>query len=197
MKTARPEDRGFTLLELIAVLAIFSLVAIMSVNALAGGLRGTMRIAQTSDQLTNVMTVTEVLRRDLEAIVPVSSSFATGGPPASFVVEDTRHSLSFVTMGQLDRSTLQGGTLMSVRWDVNQNSNTLIRTERPHASGAPARSTLALDGVSGWNVSIWTDRGERRPGPAWRRQPPETLPRGIEVSFAVETLGPLQVVVAR
>ena len=181
MNPKRNSDRGATLLELAVVVAIFSLVAVIAVQALSGAVSSRARVAERTDETAALSATLALLRRDLGAMVPV----ALDGP--AFTLETDR--LALVAGGQAEPPDGARGALARVVWE-RQADGRLTRS-------TGAETVTLLDGVSDWEARAldaegWRDRMGGAGASDLRR-----LPRAVEVRLATASLPGLRVLVAR
>ena len=173
-------DRGASLIELTVVVAVFSLVAVIAVQALGGAITSRARIAERSAATAELSATLALLRRDLGAMVPV----ALDGP--AFALDAGR--LSLVAAGQPDLAGSGRDGLARIVWETGSDGS-LTRS-----TGAD-RVTL-LGGVSGWEARALDGDGWRSSmggeADAQRR-----LPRAVEVRLATADLPDLRVLVTR
>lgn len=169
-------DAGVTLLELVAVLAIFSVLSLMGIQLLSQAMTNRDAVATTDARVAALSTAVAVLRRDLEQAMPQPG--ASGDRPAFAI---TGHELQVVT----------GDTADLVLWQVDADTGRLRRT----VSGEGAVS-VNLDNVTAMRIHTlgaagWID------GAAWRPEGPADLPQGIRVVLTLADLGDVPIVVAR
>jgi general secretion pathway protein J len=180
-------DRGVSLLELVAVMAIFSLVAVMALNLLSAGLKAQTRIAASSTDVPEITAALAVMRRDLEGMQPVSLSGT--GTSTGFGVTDGTPGLSLVTVS--------AGDGWSIDWKL-ADDGTLMRTARPFGeSDAGGEAVIMAHGFSELSVRVADAAGIWRVAIPLRPDEAADLPRGIAVDLIHDTLGLLPLVVAR
>ena len=68
------DERGFSLLELVAVLAIYSVLAILTVQLLSNAAISRTQISESVVSVTEAAAAAAVLRRDLEHLSPASGA---------------------------------------------------------------------------------------------------------------------------
>ena len=172
-------EAGFTLLELTAVLAIFSVLAILALNLLSQGMKNRDAISRLDARTADIAGAVAVLRRDLETMAPVAD-----GDDVAFTVGTDL--LSFASAAGAD-------ALLRVTWRVDA-AGTLTR----ESAAWPAREAVTipiLSDVGGLTVETF-DR-DWSSAAIWRSDGPADLPRGIAVTLDLSEAGPLRVVVAR
>jgi general secretion pathway protein J len=189
-------DAGLTLLELTAVMAIFSLVAVLSVQSLAGAMNSRERVAGTAGRTTELATTVTLLRRDLAAMVPVAQVQEGGEWTQAYVVRENE--LSFVVSGQPRLSDGARGELAQITWTLDPASGLLTRTR----GAVPGETTVAepapmLEGVSDWSVRTLGSEGGWSAGNWDQPAQARALPRAVEVQLRVEEIGELRILVAR
>lgn len=193
--------RGFTLVELVAVLAIFSLVAVMGLQAITGGLRvrGTLEAAD-GDAAAMIRTLA-LMRHDLSSAVPVAFLPPAGGPVPAFEAPAGAGRMEVSVGGQPGLPGVPSSGLGRVEWRHDAVQGTLSRRAwpsiaPPEASDAGPEVTL-MAGVQRFEVRVLEIGGQWRPAFHRSEDPTlERLPRGVEVTLESARFGPLRVVVA-
>jgi len=193
-------DRGFSLIELIAVLAVFALVATMGLQALQGTLR-------SRDALTDRATATRaldrgltLLRRDLEAAVALGFTRPDGGRERALVYDPVARQLSLSVAGRGSLPDAPGAGTARVVWRFDPGTGRLDRavwpTLIPAGAAAAGPAHPALDGLSGFQVAYHLPRD------GWTEAAPDQdfgetggLPRAVEIRMIHDRLGPLTVTV--
>lgn len=102
--------RGFTLLELLIALAIFSLIAVLAYSGLVSVLRVDAQVAQVTQQLTRLQLTFQRLQQDITQLVhrPIRNEYGDSMP----AIQATTQQLEFTRAGwrnplQQARSQLQ------------------------------------------------------------------------------------------
>jgi general secretion pathway protein J len=181
-------DTGLTLLELTVVMAIFSLVAVIALQALSGAIAARGRVAASSAETADLAVATALLRRDLQAMVPLP----VGERGMAF--SDSGDEIVFVAAGQFDLPEGDRSGPAQVSWSVGSNGR-LLRTRQ--VPGAAPNTMVIMTGVTGWEVrslyagGTWQEESAANPAAA------RDLPRAVEVRFAAEGIGGIRVLVAR
>lgn len=199
--TIQRRDAGLSLLELVVVLAIFSMVAIMGLGALRGALRtqdGLTRIETHTADLARALTL---LRADLEAMVPLSFTPPGGRPEPAFQDLGDTGTVTFSIGGQAALPDQQLAGLSRVIWRLDPVSGRLTRqlwpVLRPADATAEAVEVPILDNVRDLEVRVnlpkagWIT-GYGQTGPA-----DLPLPRAVEITLTSVPDGPLRVLVVR
>lgn len=197
MNERRSAADGFTLLELTVVLAVFSVVAVLSLGSLSGALLARERIGEVGSRTSEFAAAAALLRRDLEAMVPASIKQSGDFPSSPFAVSDTSQRLSLFAAGQWDIEANSNGNISQIDWYLDRSDATLWRSTRTLGTEAPAESVPVLTGVSNWRVGVRYDDGSASAGSDWLGADNYSLPRGVDVRFDIENLGNVRVLVAR
>lgn len=193
--------RGFTLVELVAVLAVFSLVAVMGLQAITGGLRVRGALETADGEAAAMVRTLALLRHDLSSAVPAAFHPAIGGPEPAFDAPAGSGRLAVSIGGQPALPDTPSAGLGRVEWQHDAVGQTLTRRVWP--SLAPrdgfdvGPEVTMLEGVDRFGVSV-LDIGTRwRPGFLDTDDPElDRLPRGVEITLESARYGPLRVVVA-
>lgn len=194
-------DSGLSLLELVVVLAIFSMVAIMGLGALRGALR-------TQDGLTRVETHTAalaraltLLRADLEAMVPLPFTPPEGAPEPAFRDLRDAGSLTFSIGGQATLPGQQLAGLSRVIWRFDPAKGRLTRqiwpVLRPADASVEAPEVTMLDNVRDLEVRANLPKSGWITGYGQNGDADLPLPLAVEVKITSIPDGPLRVLVVR
>ncbi|MCP5074290.1 MAG: prepilin-type N-terminal cleavage/methylation domain-containing protein [Rhodobacteraceae bacterium] len=193
-------DSGMTLIELVAVLAIFALVAVMGMQALTGTLRARERLDTIEADTAEISLALALLRNDLRKAVPVFFQQPGGDLESAIVVERGRL-LAFTLAGQprLDGNETNG--LARVEWRFEPGSGLLTRSSWPVLlplnSAARTPKVEVLAGVQGLDVRSYDlNKGWISGVTAVVGGVSTKLPDLIEVSLRTERFQIIQVLVA-
>ncbi|MEZ5543274.1 MAG: type II secretion system minor pseudopilin GspJ [Pseudomonadota bacterium] len=186
--------RGFTLLELLVALAIFSLLAVMAYGGLNSVLSQRAATAEAADQLGRLQKVYLLMERDLEQIVarPVRDEYGTELPPlvGSETMQLTRG--GWRNPLALARSTLQrvsyafeDDQLVRYTWAVLDRAQDSQPVRQPLTDEITQLDIRYLDN-DGWKTSWAGASALTLPGVA-----AAVLPRAIEVTLEHKRFGKL------
>jgi general secretion pathway protein J len=210
---SRP-PRGLTLIELVAAMAIFALVAVMGAQAMSGMLRQRDGLLERSDQAAALEFGTSLLRADLAAAVPMLFyPPGTSAPRSSARLTADGFALSVAGQPRLDLSTQP--RFHRVVYRLDPSTGTLWRrhwgTLSPANSSALSPEILVLQGVtrlelrshwgpSGWQPGLSTMALPTAAQPKLDGDGPgaapevysNALPLAIELTLHLDTLGPIR-----
>lgn len=183
-------QRGFTLIELMAAMAILAVVSVMAVQALSGALFQREVLIRIDDRSARLSRTLTLLRRDLEAVVPMVARDAEG----RLAGIDTSHANS-LTLPVAGLAALPGELPVlfgRVIWAINPEGELVRAVLADDPVGAsplapvevmlPAVVALTLAGVG---------------GPLRDRDDPMLLPPGLAAVLETADFGTLRIVVAR
>lgn len=197
-------ERGLTLLELVAAMAIFALVAVMGLQTLGGMLRARDGIAGASDEAATLARALALLRADLKAAANLRfwppEAFEPAPPLLDRSAEEGWFALS--TEGRAVLPEAQTAGTERVIWRHDRAEERLLRAVwpvmRPASEAALSPETQVLDRVSGLRLRAYA--GPEEGWVAGWGQPDEDtrlrLPRAIEVTLESELYGPIVILVA-
>lgn len=183
---------GFSLVELIAVMAIFSLVAVMALQALSGSIRSRDALARADDEAAEMMRALALLRHDLDAVIPADFHPPAGAPEPPVAMERGRLALS---LGGQPRLAGESG-ITRVEWAHDTREGTLTRrawTRLAPSAGARPPARVFLTGVTGFEaaaIGAPADPDETLP----RARSDALPPRAIALHVETERHGTLRVV---
>lgn len=199
----RAQDRGLTLLELVAVLSIFAMVAVMGLQALGGMMRARDRITDADEKAAALSRGLVLLRNDLKSVAALAF-----WPPESIEAEPAfldqsadEGRLVFSTSGQPVLPDDQAAGQARVIWRYDREDERLIRQVwpvlRPASEAALAPETVIFDNIASFRVSAYAGleegwvAGWGVPGPL----PRPDLPDAVDIRFDSDVYGPLRVMV--
>lgn len=202
--TRATADRGLTLLELVAVLAIFALVAVMGLQALSGMMRARDRLTDADEQAAALARGLTLLREDLKsaAAMPFWPPDAIDPEPAFVDLTGPEGRFALTTAGRAVLPEVQAAGQARVIWRHDREADRLTRqiwpVLRPASDLALAPETAVFERVAGLRLRAYagaeegwiSDWGQ----PDLLSRP--ALPRAIEVEIESIAYGPLRIVVA-
>ena len=204
----RPGARGFTLLELVVAVAIFSLISVMALQVLTGALHQGRILESRDARGAEVLRALTLLRRDLEHLVPVAFVSPLGESEPAYAPAEDGFALSLGGQPRLPQAEGAEGAEVAkvteagferVIWHFDAEAGTLSRQVwgvlNPRDPEQIGPELVQLSGVSGLRIT---------PGPA-PENPAETtpapqeagLPDQIEVEVETAQEGMLRVLVTR
>jgi len=192
--TSRPAA-GFTLLELLVALAIFSLIAVMSYNGLKVVLNTQAATEIQADALAEMQKVYLLMQRDIEQVVPRPVRDEYGDEQPALTGDDalqlTRGGWSNPA-GRLRSSLQRVGYAFEDRQLVRYSWAVLDRAQ----DSEPQRQVLVgdVEEMTIRYLSANNEWQERWPNPlavAEVNVPGAGLPRAVEVTLEHERFGPL------
>jgi len=186
-------NKGFTLLELLVSLAIFSLVAITAYGSIASMISTREHLEEDSRQLQALQTAWRIIGRDIEQAAdrPVRSEYEeelpsmswTNRPEILALTANGRRNPTGMARSGLQRVAfrLDGSRLVKDSWPVLDRS---IET-RPF-------SQVILEGIEGFDVSF-IDKNERVlrtwPPPEDQTGATQSLPRAVNIQLEIRNWG--------
>lgn len=187
------QHKGFTLLEMMVALMVFSLIAIAGIELIQGGLRGKEQLQEKAEAFTALQRAVALLDQDFGQAIARRRAGENRNPPAEFSSGPQRGSNSFITLlrankinpgGYLARSSLEW-----VAWQVKNNK--LLRTtsafERQVGTAQPSSEEIIFEPVSEFNLRFGSNR-EWHTG--WSSA--DTLPEAVEITLVTPQYGRLQ-----
>lgn len=176
MKLAK--QRGFTLLEMMLALTLFSLVALAGYQLLQTHLRSQAQLVEDVARMSFLTRLFSLLERDLQhALIPANGGIALAEP--SFVAGTGNDLLALVRRSSVNSNA----ALQRVRWRL---SNTTLS----RYSGDPLQPTAHFNDVTAVNLRFYSaGRWQAR----W--QAGFALPEAIEVTVTLRNSGALQRIV--
>jgi general secretion pathway protein J len=196
--------RGLTLIELVAALAIFALVAVMGLQTLSGMMRARDRTGDAAAEAAALARALVLLRSDLKAAADLPfwppDALEPEPPLLDLSAEEGRFALSTEARAVLPGA--QSAGTERVIWRLDRQGGRLLRSSWPvlnPASGAArTRETVILEEVAGLRMRAYAGPEEGWIG-GWGQSPDvlqSDLPRAMEIVVQSERYGALRVLVA-
>ena len=185
--------RGFTLLELLIALSVFSILSVMAYGGLRMVLDAKARTEAQANRLVELQTAFTFMERDFELAVgrSVRDSFGerqpamSGGGIGVAVVELTRSGYRNPTGAT--RSTMQrvgyklaDGTISRLTWAMLDQPNLSEAFERPLLKGVKKLELRYLDKTNSWQPDWPPSRGT---------SDASLLPKAVELTVELEGMG--------
>lgn len=175
---------GFTLLELLLALAIFSVLALVAWGGLSAVTQQTGAMRTAAERLATQQQLLATLRRDLEQALPGQVRGAYGESLPALVGGE--EGLEFTRLGAV--STAEGRFLRPERLRYRRDGRVLLRERWPAqhlAPGTQAQTRELSRGVERLRLRYVDAEGRLRPD--WPPREPAalaaTLPRAVEVEL--------------
>ncbi|MCG6902168.1 MAG: prepilin-type N-terminal cleavage/methylation domain-containing protein [Rhodobacter sp.] len=186
---------GFSLLELVVVLAIFALVALIGVQVIQATVRNSRQLTRISEESGELAVGLALLRQDLNAALPRSYTPPNGGTrPALTVTSPDRFSLTVGGLAQLDRNA---SGLGRVTWRFDRPTGQLYRQVWTSLNpGGLAPEVPVLGDVSEFALSHFTTQGGWRAGYSADPRNIGQLPLGLRVRLTHARAGEVLTVVS-
>ncbi|PIE15617.1 MAG: hypothetical protein CSA68_06235 [Rhodobacterales bacterium] len=207
MNSPARSDTGVTLIELVVVLAIFSMVAVMGLQSLSGALRSRDRLQDIAEQNADLTKTLSLLRADLKAAV-ARGFVPPSGPPQGAFMDLTSgpkarigKQIAFSVGGQPVLPDQQLAGLSRVIWQLDDKTGQLSRQVwpvlTPQNDQARSPRVVMLQGVTDLKMRALVE-GET----GWisgygttQEHPGTRLPAAVEVQLETAQFGPLRLVV--
>lgn len=196
--TSAKHQRGFTLLELVVVLAVFSIVAVMAYGGLNNVLRTRVAIEDNLERVRQLQRTYLRLRQDFLQIQPrtIRDEF---GDPRSAVRGRPEEGVYLVSGGWRNPAGHPRSNMQRVRWHLEDD--TLVRSHFRHLDRAPntqADSLRVLEDVTQLTIRYlardqeWYAQWPQDLGRTPDMQASATAPLAIEITLQTEEWGELR-----
>ena len=160
-------EAGFTLVEVLVALALFSLLATILFEGVRFGLRAWTRASANIEQLDQSLVVQDVLRRIIGNLYPMTVTDNGGPPLVDF--DGSRDAVAFLSDGPLV-ATGAGRFRYRIFVERRNEQNDLVLTAAPELARAGDRSmvvrTLLLAGIDSAEFS-YLEAMKPEQGPRW------------------------------
>ncbi|WP_145932203.1 type II secretion system minor pseudopilin GspJ [Yersinia bercovieri] len=190
---SQPKQQGFTLLEMMLAIALFSLLSMAGYQLLQAVLRNSELTQQHSTRLADIQRAFTLMESDISQarIRPVTSlSLPTGGDfhPArvgknsslTLVHDNWRNPAAYLPRSNLERVT----------WHFQQGKLERLSHHQPDSQQVQPKLSLTLGNINAFRLRFWS---QGRWQESWNSD--RTLPDGIEVTLETGDFGILQRVI--
>ncbi len=186
MKDARAHEAGFTLVELLVALAIFSLISVAGVTLLRSGSDTQIAVKAKLEQQARLKRLANALEADLAQAVPRPVRDASGQPVPAWSQADGGNPdilFGFVRAGWTNLDEAPRASLQRVAYSLIDGK--LQRFNWPMLDGAtPGEAGVLVDNISGVSLRFRDDKGEWRDD--WTATDPAALPRALELRLTAD-----------
>jgi general secretion pathway protein J len=184
----RRTQTGFTLLELLVALAIFSVMAAMAYSGLNGLIQNRDQLSQVSDRLHELQLTMDTLRRDLSQSIP---------RPVRDELGDLRPAMAAFP-GRFDLELTRGGWPNPLAQPRSHLQRVVYRFEGDElvrygalvldgGARTDARRRVLLSGLNSFDVRILDSLGEWQSG--WPVDGQPAMPRAVRLEMELEDWG--------
>lgn len=194
-------DAGMTLIELILVLAVFALIATMSLQALSGTLRSRDRLVALDQKSKDITLALTLLRADLRAAVPLVFHAPDGQDKPAVLIPSRADGLALSLSGRLGLPGEKLAGLGRVIWRFDPRLGEISRQSWPVLIPADSTSlspeVVLATGITGLEVRQLTPELRWITGPNPNVSGASgTLPRALNVIVTSAEFGPLSTLVS-
>ncbi|RLJ16129.1 type II secretion system protein GspJ [bacterium endosymbiont of Escarpia laminata] len=192
------KQSGFTLLELLIAISIFSIISLIAYRGLKVVLDTEAQVEAHIDRLSGLQIALTLMRRDIEQarVRPIRDEY--GDPlPAMQAGGDGGTALVFTRGGRPNPLNLQRSNLQRIAYlleDKKLFRLTWLTLDRAH--GTEPRRTKVLDGIS--NIEVRFFDHKMKAHPSWpvsgelEEKTNAPLPLAIEITLELEDWGKIQ-----
>lgn len=185
MRLVKTSEAGFTLVELLVALAIFSLLSVAGVMLLRSGSDTQLAVKGRLEELSRGNRLYNNIEGDLAQAMSRSVRDPGGASIPAFVEEsgDVPGMLfGFVRAGWSNLDEAPRAGLQRVAYVLDKNA--LKRVSWPMLDGAaPSDAAVIVDNVASAQIRFRDDKGEWRND--WTARDADALPRAVEMRIAV------------
>lgn len=181
------EQAGFTLLELLIAMVIFSFMSIMAYGALVNIFKSNEVVAIQEKKLKTLKRTMMFLERDMRQIVlrPRSKGFGEAPFPALVSGLDSEGVIEFTRAGNSNSTNMVRSTLQRVRYDLQENvlkrmSWNLV----DHIDAEPVTMPL-LDDVDTFTLRFLTNKNQWQEN--WSSN--DETPKAVELTLEHKSWG--------
>lgn len=190
---SQSRQQGFTLLEMMLALALFSILSMAGYQLLQAVLRNSELTRQHATRLADIQRAFTLLERDISQarIRPMAASSLS--VPNDFHLSHVgkNHSLTLVHDNWRNPAAfLPRSSLEKVTWRVQQGKLERLSHHQPDSHQAQAKLSVTLNNIHAFRLRFWS---QGRWQDSWNSG--RILPEGIEVTLETGDFGSLQRVI--
>lgn len=179
--------KGFTLVEMMAALFIFGLLAAAGVTVMGSTLSNQTAVRERTERLGDFQRTRAILKADLAQAAPRVTRDKEGraAPAMTGGVAEAAPFLTLTRRGWENRDHEPRASLQYVEYSLSDGR--LERRSRERLDGtAPGAAQVMIDGVE--VMQVWfLYRGEWRP--VWSGQPQAPLPQAVRLDLTLVGVG--------
>lgn len=183
----RKLNAGFTLVEILVALFVFSILALMMTNGLHRLLQVQGKIHQQADHLRDLQMAVIYLTHDFSLVIDRPITLAHGQEAPAFVGRPNEVQLTDVNAG--------GVAITEQRVEYHLADHTLTRWIWPaldQAESAKASTRILLTKVHNARFEYLDKRGKYHQGWPLQSDATQTLPRAVRITFQLSEQGRFQ-----
>ena len=188
--------KGFTLLELLVSISIFSILGLSAYQMLQTVIESNDRVRSASEGATSLNLAFSILQRDFNQFVPRQIRDQYGDPVAPLVFENEDYVVEFTRGGWSNPAGRSRSRLQRVAYSIDYDKETLTRhfwEVLDRAEDSKPISQLLLEGVTDFRVTGFTDDSSTALEDEFELEEETTqAPIGVEVVVAVEGVGEVE-----
>jgi general secretion pathway protein J len=186
VKGVTAREAGFTLVELLVALAIFSLISVAGVTLLRSGSDTQIAVKAKLEQQARLKRLANALEADLAQAVPRPVRDASGQAVPAWTQEKGGNPdilFGFVRAGWTNLDEAPRASLQRVAYSLSEGK--LQRLNWPMLDGAtPGEAGVLVENISSVSLRFRDDKGEWRDD--WTATDPTALPRALELRLTGE-----------
>lgn len=190
--------RGFTLIELVAAMTIFAIIAVIAQQSLFSTMAHSDRLRGNASDLAELELAVSLVTRDLQNIAPRAARTGQAQSEPALILSDGGRSLGFTRSGVVDPTQAPRGPFVRVSYQqgLDQQVQRLVwdRVDRP-GSSQPRQGTLWA-GIKAARFAVYDNGQWLDSWPPKDKTDLTALPQGISVTFQTDRWGQIDRVVA-
>lgn len=188
--------RGFTLLELLVSISIFSILGLSAYQMLQTVIDSNDRVRSLSEGVNRLNLTFSILQRDFNQFSPRQIRDQFGDPVAPLVFESEDYAVEFTRGGWSNPAGRSRSRMQRVAYSIDYEEDTLTRhfwEVLDRAEDSEPISQVLLEGVTDFRVTGFVDDSESSLESDFELDEQEqAAPIGVEVVIAVEGVGEVE-----
>lgn len=192
----RKSTQGFTLLELLVSISIFSILGLGAYQMLQTVIQSNERVREASEGATSLNLAFSILQRDFNQFVPRQVRDKYGDPVAPLVFENEDYAVEFTKGGWSNPAGRSRSRMQRVAYSIDYDEETLSRhfwEVLDRAEDSEPISQVLLEGVTDFRVTGFVDDSTSALESEFElEEEQQQAPIGVEVVIAVEGVGEVE-----
>lgn len=190
VKQCQIKQQGFTLIEMMLAIALFSILSMAGYQLLHAVLRNSELTRQHATRLADIQRAFTLMERDIShaRIRPITRSSVSA--PNDFYLSRSgkNHNLTLIHDNWRNPAALLSrSSLEKVTWHIQQGKLERLSHHQPDSQQARPKLSVSLDNIHVFKLRFWS---QGRWLDSWNSG--RTLPEGIEVTLETGDFGKLQ-----
>jgi len=197
---ANNQNRGFTLIEILVAMAIFTIIGLASTGVLTSVINSDQLSSERFEKLEELQRAMLTMERDILQIVPRTARVNSGSASAVIsggedVLDSDADGLGFVRVGWYNpQMLLPRSTLQAVGYRIQENQlQRLYGNYVDNVIGYEPKVKILMSDIEDFRVTFLTNAGQLEEPEEWNETYASgTLPIAISITIVSKTFGEIR-----